>query len=113
MVSSEKRVNFEGDYFSIDPNLRPLIPQFLVNRKSDAQKLEGLARNRDHLALRDLGHNLKGVCSNFGFLGLAQIGAEIEEIASRGPMANLEDIKELITRFQVSINSLQEKLDVA
>lgn len=69
---------------TVDADLEDLIPGFLENRKKDIKSLrEALASNKVE-TLRSIGHSLKGVGGGYGFTGLSEIGAAIENQAKSG-----------------------------
>ncbi len=58
-----------------------LVPGFLQNRRQDvATLLEALARN-DFGAVGRLGHSMRGAGSSYGFPGITEIGAGLEDAA--------------------------------
>ena len=65
----------------VHPAIKTLIPGYLASRRQDLAKLDAGMANSDFLALRKLGHNLKGSGGAYGLLPISQFGAEIEAAA--------------------------------
>jgi HPt (histidine-containing phosphotransfer) domain-containing protein len=65
----------------IDPELRDLIPRFLMNRRLDLDRLRAAAAGRDFEQARRIGHILKGAGGGYGFDEITRLGAEIERRA--------------------------------
>jgi len=63
----------------IDGDLEELIPGFLENRKKDIELLEAALKNDDFQSIQSIGHSLKGVGGGYGFDGMSEIGAELEQ----------------------------------
>jgi len=61
--------------------LQPLIPDFLEHRRQDVTRLRAALGKGDYDAIRDLGHNLKGLGGAYGFHPITSLGSEIEESA--------------------------------
>lgn len=64
--------------------LRPLIPRFLANRRTEIESLEQALERGDAETLRRIGHCLKGVGGGYGFDEITRIGAKIEQHAKSG-----------------------------
>jgi signal transduction histidine kinase/HPt (histidine-containing phosphotransfer) domain-containing protein len=62
----------------VDDDIRELIGGFLANRNADVPKLLEAIESEDFETVRVIGHNMKGVGSNYGFDGITDIGAELE-----------------------------------
>lgn len=88
--------------------LRPLIPRFLANRRTDLDSLEQAVASRDAETLRRIGHGLKGVGGGYGFDELTRIGAQIEGCAKAGDDASTRDLvvalKRYLDRVEVSFD---------
>ena len=61
--------------------LKPLIPEFLANRRQDVILLREAVGQADHESIRRIGHNLKGLGLSYGFLTLTDLGVVIEKAA--------------------------------
>ena len=91
----------------VDSDLEDLIPGFLGRRTEDVGKLRNAAGREDFDAARVIGHSLKGTGGGYGFHGLTEIGARIEDAAKAadgtaldGQIAALEDY---LARVQVRL----------
>lgn len=86
--------------------LRPLIPGFLANRRTELASLERAVAARDADTLRRIAHGLKGVGGGYGFDEITRIGAEIESYAKVGNAAgtrrSIQALKRYLDRVEVS-----------
>ncbi len=74
----------------IEKDLEYLIPEYLEGRRQDVLAMrEGLSGG-DFERLRILGHNMKGTGGGYGFNGITDIGAEIQEAAKEKNAGELE-----------------------
>jgi len=64
---------------SPDPEVAPLVPEFLRNRRGDIARVQAFIDDADWEALRSLGHKMKGTGRGYGFARLTDIGRAIEE----------------------------------
>lgn len=67
-----------------DPELADLIPGFLDNRRADLGRIQAMLASQDALALRRLGHDLKGCGAAYGFEPISTYGAQLEQAAIAG-----------------------------
>lgn len=65
----------------VDSDLEDLIPGFLKNRRTDVQVIEEAVRDNDLDRIRVIGHSMKGAGGGYGFDGVTDIGAAIEQAA--------------------------------
>jgi len=69
---------------SIDPDLEPIVPGFLENRRKDIAALDAALRENDWKTLGLLGHRMKGDGASYGFQQISNIGDALEQAALRG-----------------------------
>lgn len=62
----------------VTPELEPLIPKFLANRRRDLEALRAALAAADFPAMGEIGHRLKGVGASYGFDRISAIGRQIE-----------------------------------
>ena len=86
---------------SIDPDLEPLIPGFLDNRRNDIEILTAALNAGEFATVQSTGHSLKGVGGGYGFALISEIGAELENAAKR------QDAEAI----QTQIDALRDYLD--
>ncbi len=86
---------------SIDPDLEPLIPGFLDNRRKDVETLTAALNAGEFATVQSTGHSLKGVGGGYGFALISEIGAELENAAKSQDAGAV----------QAQINTLQDYLD--
>jgi CheY-like chemotaxis protein len=63
----------------LDPEVAPLIPAFLQNRRADASALPGLIDGADWGSIQSMGHKMKGTGRGYGFARISDIGRALEE----------------------------------
>ncbi len=80
------------------------VAKFMQRRVDELHTLRAALASSDHLEIRRIGHNLKGVGSSFGFPDLTDLGARLENAArADDPNAMRKLIDELdayVTRVQ-------------
>ncbi len=73
-----------------------LTEPFLDHRREDVSFLRVLLRHENFDEIRELGHEIKGTASVYGFPGMAKIGQSIEEAAGqRRPNILIDLVAEL------------------
>ena len=82
---------------------RELIPPYLQRRREDLIQIGKLLEERDFHAIQRLGHKLCGNAATFGFAGLSQIGADLENAADR---LDANRIEKLLSAFREYLNKL-------
>jgi CheY-like chemotaxis protein len=72
----------------IDPDLLPILPRFLSNRRADCGTMCAAAEAGEYAQVAILAHNMKGTGAAFGFPRLSEIGGRLEAAArkSDGPI---------------------------
>lgn len=65
----------------IDQELADLIPGFMDNRQNDIACLIAAIQQSDYETIRVIGHTLKGIGGGYGFSGITDLGAAIEQAA--------------------------------
>ena len=65
----------------MDPEVAPLIPAFLENRRADAVRLRPLIEAGDWSAIQSMGHKMKGTGRGYGFARISEIGRALEDAA--------------------------------
>lgn len=69
-----------------------LAEPFLEHRKEDVSLLRVLLRHENFHEIRELGHEIKGTASVYGFPGMVKIGYAIEEAAKQRRPDILADV---------------------
>jgi CheY-like chemotaxis protein len=62
-----------------DPEVAPLIPAFLADRRADARNLRGVIDARDWPAIQAMGQTMKGTGRGYGFARISEIGRALED----------------------------------
>ena len=68
----------------VDPDLMPLIPNFLAHRRDDVDAIRAALARSDYHAIRVVGHNLRGCGAGYGFVAITDFGTVIEQAALGG-----------------------------
>jgi Response regulators consisting of a CheY-like receiver domain and a winged-helix DNA-binding domain len=82
---------------NIDPDLLPLLPNYLKNRKNDIVAIQQALGEDDFELIHRLGHSMKGSGSGYGLDKISAIGARLEQQAK---LSNREVIGEQIEELQ-------------
>jgi CheY-like chemotaxis protein/HPt (histidine-containing phosphotransfer) domain-containing protein len=67
------------DQVRVDPEVAPLIPAFLENRRGDASRLRSLIDAAEWPTIQAMGHKMKGTGRGYGFARISEIGRALEE----------------------------------
>lgn len=67
-----------------NPTIADLIPEFLENRRNDVTAIQDALLEGDFEVIERLGHGMKGAGGSWGFQGITDIGAALEEAAKQG-----------------------------
>ncbi len=90
---------------SVRKLLKPLIPDFLANRRQDVTSLLDAIRREDYGSIGRLGHNLKGLGGTYGFHPITDWGAAIEEGArtkdAQRVVVAMEQLDDYLGRVEV------------
>jgi CheY-like chemotaxis protein len=62
-----------------DPEIAPLVPEFLENRRNDITRVNALIAGADWDDVRSLGHKMKGTGRGYGFARITEIGGALEQ----------------------------------
>ena len=67
----------------VGSSLAELVPGFLESRRRDVEKIAAALERSDFDNVRILGHNMKGSGAGYGFSRITEIGASLEQAATR------------------------------
>ncbi|MCM0756408.1 Hpt domain-containing protein [Desulfovibrio aminophilus] len=81
----------------IDADLAELVDRFLECSRRDQEELERALELGDMETARRIGHSAKGAGAAYGFLGLRDLGRELETAAGRG---ETESVRALALRLR-------------
>ncbi|MGC3973494.1 MAG: Hpt domain-containing protein [Nitrospira sp.] len=79
MMPPEPEAGLARIVVHIDPDLEPIIPGFLANRRRDLVTIEGCLKHGDLDTIRMLGHRMKGDGGGYGFNQISTIGDNLEQ----------------------------------
>ena len=71
----------KGRRIEIDKDLKPIIPQFMENRKKDIKEIESYLKKNNYKEIEIIGHSMKGSGGGYGFEEITKIGEKIEKAA--------------------------------
>lgn len=96
----------EIDYVeTVDSELEPIIEQFLENSRSELVQMRKTYADGDMDTLGRLGHSMKGAGLGFGFLGMGQLGRELEQAGKTGDRTTcarlLDELAEYLDNVRV------------
>lgn len=66
-----------------DPEIAPLIPEFMENRRADVAAFRDALRAGDYTRIQSSAHKMKGSGRGYGFSVVSRIGADLEVAAHR------------------------------
>ena len=96
----------ETIHVTVENDLQDLIPNFMQRRHDDAGKLRAALSAGDLETLRVIGHSMKGTGGGYGFDGISEIGAAIEQAAIDADldvaMIAVDRLVDYLTRVQVT-----------
>ena len=88
----------------VEADLMPLIPGFLENRRSDLEAIQTALSAGDLEPVQRLGHNMKGAGAGYGFDGITELGAALEDAAKQSDLAGAQG---LLTELEAYLNRVQ------
>ena len=92
----------------VDPDLADLIPSFLENRRKDIAALLAALDQSDYETVRILGHSMKGAGGGYGFDGITEIGAVLEQAAKEH---NSEAIRKWVGELSAYLDRVEVVYD--
>lgn len=96
----------EPDVVTPDPEVAPLVPEFLENRRSDVTRLHALIEAGDWDAVRSTGHKMKGTGRGYGFARITDIGRALEQAGAaedaKGARAAVAALASYLARVRVA-----------
>jgi CheY-like chemotaxis protein/HPt (histidine-containing phosphotransfer) domain-containing protein len=81
--SNEERSRKDTITVRANPKFTDLIPGFLLNRRHDVIAMLDALDRGDYATVESLGHGMKGAGGSWGFQGITDIGAALEQAAER------------------------------
>jgi PAS domain S-box-containing protein len=99
-----KRNRPEKTVVKVQSKLAELIPGFLKNRQKDIEQLKQAVEWKDFSTIQRIGHQLRGAGGGYGFMGISDIGAQME---TAGKAQDLEGTKQALDALVRYLNSLE------
>ncbi len=87
----------------IDPDLKDLVPVFMVHKREDVQAIVAAIVLADYEALSQLGHRIRGEGGSYGFEELTEIGAALEIAAKARNLAAVRKSAQELTAYLDSV----------
>ena len=92
----------------INPILKPLIPDFLANRKTDIEELKAALQQNNFEAIRITGHNLRGCGRGYGFNPITDLGEVIEKAATNQDSSAITSALAELTEYLDNVDPVYE-----
>jgi PAS domain S-box-containing protein len=99
-----KRNRPEKTVVRVQSKLAELIPGFLKNRQKDIDTLKQSVEWKDFATIQRIGHQLRGAGGGYGFMGISEIGAQLE---TAGRDLDLDGTKHALDALIRYLNSLE------
>ena len=96
MTSHKSAPNTHAPVAEIDAELADLVPRYLNNRWSDLALGKSLLARRDFEQIARLAHRIHGSASSYGFNGLGEIAARLQQAALA---ADGESVEQLLRHY--------------
>lgn len=81
----------------IDPELMPVVPDYLEGRRRDCAEIQRLLASGGMNCIQTLGHRLKGSGGSFGFDEISEIGEALELAAQ---VSDAEGVRAAVVRLE-------------
>jgi CheY-like chemotaxis protein/HPt (histidine-containing phosphotransfer) domain-containing protein len=88
----------------VDARLRPVIPQYLENRRADVETIHIALDRSDFETIRELGHKMSGTGGGYGFPRITEIGQSIEQAAKNKNAGEIRALAGELARFVERLN---------
>ena len=89
-----------------DPEIAPLVPGFLENRRADVTVFKDAVQAADFRRVESLAHRMKGTGRGFGFVVISRIGGDLEVAAQEQDqtkvLALIDELEGYLTRVRVA-----------
>ncbi|MCB9062586.1 MAG: Hpt domain-containing protein [Halobacteriovoraceae bacterium] len=95
----------------VDIDLEDLIPGFLENRRKDIETFQKQLSENDVDGIKALAHKIAGNAGGYGFDGLGEMGAKIENLAKNGDISNVPSIIEEMQDYLDNVEVEFEEID--
>lgn len=92
----------------IPKGIAKLVPAFLENRQMDLQYAADAAESAHWDTLALTGHRLYGTAGSYGFVGLAEVGQDLEQAATKH---DRERVADCLRRWQVYLAQVEVVYD--
>jgi CheY-like chemotaxis protein len=88
-----------------DPEVAPLVPEFLANRRSDVQLFRDALAAQEFGRIQSSAHKMKGSGRGYGFTTISRIGDELEVAAHGGDATRIaalvDELESYLSRVKV------------
>ena len=93
-----------GTIVYADPEIKEFIPEYLENRKRDADNILAKLKESNFADIKALGHKMRGSGKLYGFAEISRIGEAIEQSAG---INDCEEIKKLRSRLSTYLDEVE------
>lgn len=80
-------------------DIEALVPNYLNNRRADANNIKQLLADGKLDAVGKLGHRMKGNGASFGFHPISELGANLEEASACGETDSVQRLLDELVQF--------------
>ncbi len=100
-IASHLIAEFELSQEQIDE----MLPLFVETIHSHMEKLEETVKENDHIAMKKMGHTMKGALLNLGVTELADLALQIESYSVNEN--NICECRNIVEKLKMKINDIQ------
>jgi signal transduction histidine kinase/DNA-binding response OmpR family regulator len=108
-VQAAPPASLERFRIEVTPTVAGLVPTFLANRDKDVRVARAALKRHDYHALWVLAHTMKGLGASYGFDGISEIGAMLEQAAlahdDAGGLRAIDALESYLGRVEYSVAS--------
>jgi CheY-like chemotaxis protein len=96
-----------------DPEIAPLIPEFLENRRAEVAMFREALAAGEHQRIQSAAHKLKGSGRGYGFSEMSRIGGELERAAHEQDADLMRTLIDELDRYLGDVRIVQPPSTVA
>ena len=108
-VNSEEKEEVEnGIVVKVDKDLEGIVPEYLNNIRENFKKIPNALKQKNFELIYQIGHNMKGTGSSYGFVNISEIGKKLEKAGSDKNVAVITEGIAAMTEYLEKINVVYE-----
>ncbi|WP_419785848.1 Hpt domain-containing protein [Pseudodesulfovibrio sp.] len=94
----------------VDRDLKPIMPRFFELQRQGLDELARAVAEGNAETARLVGHRMKGTGTSYGFPGLTDSGAAIENAAQKGDLAEAGRLGRAVAEFLDGVTVVYEEM---